>query len=213
MLRSSDSGVNHMRLRFVLPLLLFCIRPSSAAAAPQSVPPAPANPRAQDKHTKWTEADRKELLAKARHGDVSSQFWLGAAYEQGWFGKPDLHEALKWLSKAASRGNPDAQVSLGQMYEYGEGVNQNYALAAKWYRKAAEHVPDLGSAGQGRSHLGQLYWHGLGVPKDHIQAYMWFLLANFELNISFAKPLMSSADILEAERMAGEWKLNHPDPH
>ena len=213
MLRGSDSGVNHMRLRFVLPLLLFCIRPSSAAAAPQSVPPAPANPRAQDKHTKWTEADRKELFAKARHGDVSSQFWLGAAYEQGWFGKPDLHEALKWLSKAASRGNPDAQVSLGEMYEDGEGVKQNYVLAAKWYRKAAEHFPDLGGAGQGRNRLGDLYLQGLGVPKDYTQAYMWFLLANSDVGLSIAKPLMTPADIQQAEQMAKEWKRNHPDPH
>jgi TPR repeat protein len=40
------------------------------------------------------------------------------------------------------------------MYEDGEGVKQSYALAAKWYRKAAEHVPDLGGAGQGSAPIG-----------------------------------------------------------
>jgi TPR repeat protein len=34
------------------------------------------------------------------------------------------------------------------MYEDGEGIKQSYVLAAKWYLKAAEHVPNLGGAGQ-----------------------------------------------------------------
>jgi TPR repeat protein len=149
----------------------------------------------------WTEADRKALQAKAQKGDRGAQFWLGAAFEGGWFGKPDFQEALKWLRKAAAHGDPDAQVSLGQMYEEGEGVRQNYRLAAKWYRKAANHVPDLGGAGQGRNHLGLLYLDGLGVRKDCIQAYMWFSLANTETNLADAKAQMTPAQILEGERM------------
>lgn len=159
----------------------------------------------------WTEADRKALQAKAQKGDRGAQFWLGAAFEGGWFGKPDFQEALKWLRKAAAHGDPDAQVSLGQMYEEGEGVRQNYRLAAKWYRKAANHVPDLGGAGQGRNHLGLLYLDGLGVRKDCIQAYMWFSLANTETNLADAKAQMTPAQILEGERMAAEWKNRHPD--
>src|SRR2546421_12367026 len=108
----------------------------------------------------------------AVHGNSEAQFWLGAAYEQGWIGATNFQEALKWFRKAAEQGHPDAQASLGQMYEDGEGVEQNYALAAEWYRKAAEHVPDLGGAGQGRNDLGLLYMQGLGVPKDYVQAYM-----------------------------------------
>jgi TPR repeat protein len=65
--------------------------------------------------------------------------WLGAGYEQGWFGKPNFHEALKWYRKAAAQGDPDAQNGLGQMYEDGEGVQQDYIEGAKWYRMAAEH--------------------------------------------------------------------------
>jgi len=201
-----------MRHRFLLPLLVISIPLPSAAATPQTVPPIQTDAGAQQQTTRWTEADRKALVAKARHGDVSSQFWLGAAYEQGWFGETNLHEALKWLRKAAAHGNADAQVCLGEMYEDGEGIKQNYVLAAKWYRKAAEHVPDLGGAGQGRNRLGELYWEGRGVPKDHVQAYMWFLLSNFEVNLSSARSEMNSAEIQEAERMAKEWKLNHPEP-
>jgi uncharacterized protein len=43
--------------------------------------------------------------------------WLGAAYEQGWFGKTNFHEALRWFRKAAAQGDPDAQNALGQMYQ------------------------------------------------------------------------------------------------
>jgi TPR repeat protein len=156
--------------------------------------------------------DKKTLLAKAQHEDVSAQFWLGAGYEQGWFGKPDFQEALKWLRKAANRGNPDAQANLGQMYEDGEGVPKNYVLAAQWYRKAAEHVPDLGGAGQGRNHLGLLYLQGLGVPKDYVQASMWFFVAGVESNVAAAQEKMNQEQILKARQLAERWKKQHPDP-
>jgi Sel1 repeat len=86
--------------------------------------------------------------------NARAQFWLGAVYEQGLFGKTDFQEALKWWRKAARQGDSSAQNALGEMYEDGEGVPQNYVLAAQWYRKAAEHVPDFGGACQGRNNLG-----------------------------------------------------------
>ena len=69
--------------------------------------------------------DPKALLAKAKNGDRQAPMWLGTGYEQGWFGKPDFQQALKWYSRAAAHGDPDAQNSLGQMYENGEGVQQD----------------------------------------------------------------------------------------
>jgi uncharacterized protein len=151
------------------------------------------------------------LLKKARRGDAGAQFWLGAGYERSWFGKTNFRETLKWSKKAAAHGDPDAQNALGQMYEDGKGVRQNYTLAAKWYRKAAEHVPDLGGAGQGRNNLGPLYMDGLGVPRDFVQAYMWFRLTNFKENLSTAEAQMTPAQVLEAEQMAEEWKIHHPE--
>jgi uncharacterized protein len=137
--------------------------------------------------------------------------WLGAAYEQGWFGKPNFREALKWFRKAAANGDPDAQNSLGQMYQDGEGVRRDYWEAAKWYRTAAEHVPDLGGAGQGKNNLGLLYLNGEGVPRDYVRAYMWFKLASAETNLPYAKAKMTPAQITEAERMVAEWKRSHPE--
>lgn len=179
---------------------------------------APTSPaQTQDSHTSTilslkTETDRKQLLAKAEQGDKSAQMWLGTFYEQGRFGKVDFQQALKWLKKAAAQDDPDAQNCLGQMYEDGEGVQQNYGIAAQWYRKAAEHVPDFGGAGQGRNNLGLLYLKGLGVPKDYVQAYVWFRLTNSQTNLSDAKNRMTTAQILQAERMAQRWRDLHPSP-
>ena len=161
-----------MKLLVLLPLLFISLFTPFSGAAPQTPQPTQAASSPASDRSKWTEADRTALLAKAQRGDAGAQFWLSAGYEQGWFGKADFRQALRWLRKAAAHGDPDAQNALGQVYEAGEGVRQNYVSAAKWYRKAAEHVPDLGGAGQARNNLGLLYLDGLGVPKDFVQAYM-----------------------------------------
>ena len=199
----------HLLFSFlILPTLAPCASPQTTNRTPQ------AALKSKSESTKWTAADERKLLAKAQQGDASSQMWLGAGYEQGWFGKANFSAALKWFRKSAQQGDPDAQNSLGQMYEDGEGVIQNYSLAAKWYRKAAEHEPDLGGAGQGRNNLGILYFDGHGVPKDYVQAYVWFRLADFEsnANLSLAKSHLAPEQILEAERLVVEWKSRHAMP-
>src|SRR5499425_2779775 len=188
-------------------LLLVALVPfSGTAQTPQSARPTPVS----NSHlTKWTEIDKEALLTKALQEDVSAQFWLGTAYEQGWFGKADYQEALKWLRRAAKRGDPDAQNCLGQMYENGEGVPQNYVQAAKWFRKAAEHVPDLGGAGQGRHRLAQLYMEGLGVPRDYAQAYFWLSLWGGSDVAVVAKKHLSDAQVQEADQQVNEWQQQH----
>ena len=191
--------------------LTFCT-PHAPTSEGASVKRNPAEP-------KWTENDRRKLLANAQRGDAGSQMWLAAAYEQGWFGETNVPEALKWYKRSAAKGNLDAQNELGRMYEDGEGVKQNFVLAAKWYRKAAEHVPDWGGAGQGRNHLGMLYSEGRGVPRDYVQAYMWFALSlgktskcgPLASNLSSAAQQMTPAEIQQAERKIEEWKIRHRD--
>ena len=150
------------------------------------------------------------LQQAAQKGDAEAQFDLGNAYEQGLLGTINYREVLNWFQKSAKQGHPEAQASLGQMYEDGEGVKQNYAMAAKWYRKAAEHVPDLGGAGQGRNDLGLLYMQGRGVRRDYVLADMWFAIAGVEENLKEVQSKMTSAQILKAQQMAEEWKQRHP---
>jgi uncharacterized protein len=149
----------------------------------------------------------------AEKGVPDVQFWLGVAFDQHlWFGVTDQQEALKWFRRAAELGNPDAEAELGRLYQDGDGVEQNYVQAAFWFRKAAEHVPNLGGAGQGRNNLGLLYADGHGVPKDYVQAYMWFSLAGNDSNISDIQNEMTPNQISQAQQMAADWKVQHPDP-
>lgn len=165
---------------------------------------------------RWDGSDpvKREMWLRraAEHGEADAQLWLGVAHEQNWFGTTDLVEAAKWYQMSADQGNPDAQVSLGDLYESGEGgLRQDYASAAEWYRRAAEHVPDLGGAGQGRSRLGELYLEGLGVPKDYVQAYMWFSLFGHGQNLDDVKSRMTPDQIQLAQQLAEQWKAQHPD--
>jgi len=149
----------------------------------------------------------------AEKGVPEAQFWLGVAFDQNpWFGVTDKKEALKWFRKAAEQGNPEAEATLGMRYEFGDGVEQDYAKASYWFRRAAEHVPDLGGAGQGRNNLGILYADGHGVPKDYIQAYIWFSLAGNDINLTSIQPEMTADQISRAQQLAADWKLQHPDP-
>src|ERR1700751_2975817 len=101
--------------------------------------------------------------------------------------------------RTAEHDHVDSEAALGRCYEVGEGVEQNYHLAREWYRKAAEHVPNLGGAGQGRNHLGIFYMDGLGGQKDYVQAYMWFSLAGTEENLAAVQVGMTPPQIIRAQ--------------
>ena len=176
-----------MRQRILLSFLIFLLLVPPTVGTPQTSASGQVGFRATTQAPRWTDSYRKEILTKARDGDAGAQFWLGAAYGEGWFGNTDFPEALKWLRRSAARGNPDAQVSLGQMYEHGRGVKQNW------------------------NDLGLLYLEGLGVSKDCVRAYMWFSLANTETNLSEARAQLTPEKILTAERMVEEWKSHHPE--
>jgi len=175
---------------------------------------APADYWVCGKHADQDSLEHERCMWRAAEKGVpEAQFWLGVAFDQRlWFGVTDEQEALKWFRKAAEQGNPDAEATLGMDYEWGEGVKQDYGKAAYWYRRAAEHVPNLGGAGQGRNHLGLLYADGKGVPKDYVQAYMWFSLVGTNMNIVYIQEEMTPEQISRAQQMAADWKLQHPDP-
>ena len=97
-------------------------------SAEQGYPPAEGAYGLGMRQTNSAIAERW-MLRGAEHGDASTQFWLGVAYEQNWFGTTDIELAIKWYQKAAEAGDPDAQVELGQKYADGEGVKQSYELA------------------------------------------------------------------------------------
>jgi len=154
-------------------------------------------------------AAERWMLRAAEHGDASTQFWLGVAYDDNWFGITDSEMALKWYQKAAEAGDPDAQVVLGQKYADGDHLKQSYETAAMWFRKAAEHVPDLGGAGQGRHRLAELYMEGLGVPRDYVQAYFWLSLWGGSDAAANAKEHLPDALVQAADKLVRQLQEQH----
>jgi TPR repeat protein len=85
--------------------------------------------------------------------------------------------------------------------------NGDYALALKEIRPLAEQ----GDA-KAQFNLGMMYDLGRGVPQDHVQAYMWYNLAAAQGDKKAGKwrdgvgEKMSPAQIVEAQKLAREWK-------
>ena len=109
------------------------------------------------------------LRELAEQGDVTAQYKLGTAYEDGSCVPIDNEKAVFWYRKAAEQGNSSAQYSLGRMFDYGCGVPEDKQEAAIWYRKAAEQ-----GDGDAQNDLGVMYLTGEGVPEDKTQAAFWF---------------------------------------
>jgi len=119
----------------------------------------------------------------------------------------DYSTALKEWRPLAEQGLAKAQHNLGVIYHTGRGVPQNYTQAIHWYRKAAEQ-----GFAMSQFNLGEMYAGGLGMPQDYVQAYMWYSIANAngdtkgELNRDLIEKQMTPAQIVEAQKLAREWK-------
>lgn len=74
--------------------------------------------------------DVNKIKAKAKNGDIKSQFYLGKYYGDERF--RDDKEAFYWLKLAADQGHQVSQMFVGYSYEIGEGVDQNTKLAIKY---------------------------------------------------------------------------------
>ncbi len=76
-----------------------------------------------------------EEKAKAKKGDIESQFYLGRYYGDERF--RDDKEAFYWLKLAADQGHQVSQMFVGYSYEVGEGVDVNIKSALTYYKMAA----------------------------------------------------------------------------
>jgi TPR repeat protein/serine/threonine protein kinase len=198
--------------------------PSDQPAAKPAAPAAPALPPPAVEKPVEAEADAgaggeippanaKEAfgyyLKRANSGDAAAQAKIGQMYREGRGTGQNFADAVKWYRKAAEQGNAEGQARLGFMYMTGLGVKKDEAEALKWHRKAAEQ----GSA-IGQYNLGLMYLNGRGVTANTIQAYMWLKLASAQDSAAREKlralvPRMSNVDVLEAERLADEWRHKH----
>jgi uncharacterized protein len=139
---------------------------------------------------------------------VTSKQEAAAAWQ-----RQDYVTAERLYRSLAEQGDASAQHFLGKMYESGEGVRRDPVEAAKWFRLAA----DQGHIGA-QLYLGSLYADGRGAPRNYVQAYMWFDLSSEGPQEFFAAASrsavadkMTSAQIVEAQRLASAWKSKRPD--
>jgi TPR repeat protein len=147
-------------------------------------------------------------LAEQGNGSEQArcQYLLAVMYQEGRGVPQDYVEAAKWYRLAGEQGHLRALENLAYMYRNGN-LPKDDAEAVRWYRKAAE----LGDV-DGESALGFAYEYGRGVPRDYVQAYMWLDLAAVPGGEFPARDRdelaakMTTDQVLEAQRMAREWK-------
>ena len=132
------------------------------------------------------------------------------------FNRGDYKTAFREWKPLADKGVAEAQLSLARLYFYGIGVPQDYKEAVRWYRLAA----DQGNV-WAQIDLGSLYEEGEAVKRDYVRAHMWYNLASaqggdqtihesvIEAVIARRDALakkMALAQIVEAQKLAREWK-------
>jgi TPR repeat protein len=124
----------------------------------------------------------------------------------------DQVEATKWFRKAAEQGLAEAQYELATSLTNGRGATKDPFEAFKWYLEAAKQGHTLAQVD-----LAWSYGAGDGVQRNPAAAYFWFSLALEnqppddlrEYLISqqdILRPVLTEAQIEEAERMVRDWK-------
>lgn len=122
--------------------------------------------RIDAKKLTWFDSMRYHLVAYS--GNEKGQSALGQMYEKGYYVDADIHEAIRWYTKAAKQGDVDAQLSLAYIYRNVDGAKDDKA--------AIETLTQLASKNNlyAQKTLGNSYMKGKGTPKDYAQAIYWF---------------------------------------
>jgi TPR repeat protein len=137
---------------------------------------------------------------------------IGDAYYYGHGVSRDYSEAVRMYRRGAEKGSAMAQSTLGDIYFYGRGAPQDFAEAVKWWTLAAD--ADMPTA---QLNLSVMLANGDGAPQDYVRAHMYANLAASRLppgedretavkNRDIVAKLMSREQLLEAQRLAREWR-------
>jgi TPR repeat protein len=191
-----------MRLRFDIALVLLIVCLTSSACADIK----PALDTSENNHAEH-EATAIEIRKLAEEGNRTAQNGLGLLYMAGAGVPQNYGQAKKWFEEAAKQGHAEAQVNLGTLYLRGKGAPQSAQMALFWFSRAAEQGDAPAFA-----KLGLMYAEAQGVPQDFIQAHMWYHLAaatgdeNSAARRDILAMTMTSAQIIEAQKRAREWK-------
>ena len=181
--------------------------------------------RNQAEAVKWFRRAADQGGLAVAQNNLADCYVLGLGVPQ------DFGEAFKWYRIAADQGSSYAENVMGVAYQHGFHFAQDDAEAFRWYRRAANKIYDRPGNTWIHSpqyNIGAMYASGRGTAQDYVRALMWFTLAAAfgdtkppaQLGIELVDTpkytaleqrdrlvaLMTSAQIMEAERLAHEWR-------
>lgn len=97
---------------------------------------------------------------------------LGYMYQNGYWVKQDINQAIAWYEKSAELDYLMAMTALGDLYVNGQLTKQDLPKALSWYKQAAER-----GSGYGQLQLGLMYLNGIAVSEDKTIAKQWLTKA------------------------------------
>ena len=167
------------RLVLVFGLLIVNSSPSalSDTTTTKEVLPPPQPVSWLTVSNQWGSFPVAEIISAAQKGEVTAQFYISVAYEDGIGVEKNPAESFKWMKKAAEQNFSKAQRCLGYMYKNGFGAETNATEGFLWIQKAALQ----GDAGS-QTDLGWHYQNGIGVSKNAAESVNWYTKAALQGN-------------------------------
>jgi hypothetical protein len=151
--------------------LLFVIT-DVRSIAQQTADPKQAELAAYARLKTMTQAEFKELTAKALTGDSAAQYWVGCVYEEGRLVPKDSEEAARWFLKSAEQGFVPAQWAYGMM-----SVHINPSVGERWMLRAAE-----------QGDAGTQFWLGFAYEEN------WFRTTDARLALKWYRKAAEGGD-------------------
>ena len=99
-------------------------------------------------------------------------FYLGLFYNNGYYAKKDIEQAIKYYQQAADLGNETAMFNLGILYFHGNDVTKDDKIAFDYFYDSSEkNYP------RAQYMLGLFYLDGIGTTKNIKSAVKWLTKA------------------------------------
>ncbi|MCI5224537.1 MAG: sel1 repeat family protein [Candidatus Electrothrix sp. AR4] len=115
------------------------------------------------------------LLQKAEDGEIQAQTNIAHLYLEGdqlWEVDKNIHEAVRWFTKAANQGDGLAAYTLAIIYQQGKKNKPNLKLGFEWLLYAAQL-----NYGLAQQHTADCYRQGSGCATDLPLAHAWYSIA------------------------------------
>jgi TPR repeat protein len=189
-----------MKVRSLLPVLIFSCLTQSAISARQNVEPTQARLAIVSHMASLTQHDLESLSSEARSGNPEAQYWLAMVYQEGRLLPKDMSQFETWLVKSAEQGFVRSEATLGMaLKEKDRPASERWLLRAaeqgdpeaqfwlgvayddNWYgttdaQLAARWFEKAAAQGHpdAQESLGQMYKEGSGVEQNYVMAAEWF---------------------------------------